>query len=178
MWYLINIWINFSCMCHHLQGWTSFSYSSFFQQYLTKDTLLEKGHFRCPQNIRLCHSQTEVSCLIPRRGPLTTSPAPTVCRLFSGHMGQRWCSEQHGAGAWATSCKQALPCPWADGPALEGKEAPLRSSCLHSSWRGLAIKSKLNSHCSLPPWSWQANILPSTKGSRMFAAGPLTPAPA
>lgn len=78
-----------------------------------------------------------------------------------------------GPASWHRRCSERtahslLPSRWASP---RRKEASLRSSCLRSSQMGFAIKSKLNSHCSFPPWSWQADILPNTN-----APGCLRPA--
>lgn len=115
----------------------------------------------------------------PQTGPPTKLPAPQVCHLSGGHVGQHpgtgQCWGQRGALAGTAPCTQHTllsPSRWANP---QGKEALLRSSCLHSSQMGFAIKSKLNSHCSFPPWSWQTNILLNTDGSQKFVAGLLTP---
>lgn len=155
---------------------------SFFFYLLTmacERGFVEKGDLWWSRDICLSNPRTEVSCPVLEMSP-DNLPAPRAHHLFAGRVGQHP-GRAPGlraavAGFLAGRPESAASSPWSRWTSPQGKEALLRVSCLHSSQMGFAIKSKLNSHCSSPPWSWHLNILPNTEGSRMFAAGPVMPA--
>lgn len=158
----------------------TFVYLLFPSQWPMKEAV-KKGDLWWSWNICLSNPRTEVSCPVLEMSP-DNSPAPQAHHLFPSRVGQHpgWTPGLRAAvaGSLTGHPESAASSPQSRWTSPQGKEALLRVSCLHSSQMGFTIKSKLNSHCSSPPWSWHQNILPNTEGSRMFAAGPVMPATA